>query len=253
MRKIMLRGCNGRMGQAVSAICQNRNNISIVAGVDINTVKKSDYPVYSDVLEYPGRVDAVVDFSGTHGLEGLLAYCVNKKTPLVLATTGFSEAEQSLIVEASKHIPIFQSGNMSLGVNLLIDLVSKAAAILGEDYNIEIVERHHNQKLDAPSGTALMLFNAADAALPYSPEAVYDRSQHKHKRGAHEIGIHSIRGGTIVGDHDVLFAGRDEVITLSHSACSREVFANGAVRAALFISQGKEPGLYDMKALIAES
>ena len=252
MLRIILRGCNGRMGQAISSICRDRVDLTIVAGVDIDTRKLFDYPIYADPIEFRGQADVVIDFSRPDNVDEILDYCFRQSLPLVLATTGLSETKQLMVDVAAQKIAVFQSGNMSLGIHVLSSLVARAAAVLGEDFNIEIIERHHNQKLDAPSGTAYMLYNAAKDALPYEASPVYDRHERREKRPPHEIGLHALRGGTIVGEHEVVFAGRDEVITLSHSAQSREVFAAGAVRAAQFIA-GKAPGLYNMSQLVAES
>ena len=248
MLRIALSGCNGRMGSALTHMCADAEGYSIVAGFDINTIKKSSYPVYADPFEYAGGVDVVVDFTHPSSLPQLLKYCTQKKSGLVLATTGYSSEQESMIADAAKGIPVFRSANMSLGVNLLIDLVQKAVKVLN-GFDIEIIEKHHNQKLDAPSGTAIMLADAVSGSLPYEPEYVYDRHTERKKRGSAEIGIHAVRGGTIVGEHEVIFAGQDEVITLSHSAHSREVFANGALNAALFIA-GKAPGIYSMTDLV---
>lgn len=251
MLKILLRGCNGRMGRAVSEICRDRTDATIIAGVDLNPEKLYSYPVYADPVEFRGTADVVIDFSRPDRLESLLEDCVRRQTPLVLATTGLDEAAQALIENAASRIAVFQSGNMSLGIHLLCDLVSRAAEVLGEDYNIEIIERHHNQKLDAPSGTALMLSQAASEALPFETSQVYDRHERRQARPSREIGLHSVRGGTIVGEHEVMFAGRDEIITLSHSALSREIFAAGALKAARFIAD-KPPGQYSMKDLVRQ-
>ena len=250
MRRILLSGCNGRMGRAVSQLCENNQEAYISAGLDLNTVKQFAYPVYADPMEYGGRADVALDFSSPSALTPLLAYCQSRSMPLVLAITGYDEAQQALIREASAHIPIFQSGNLSLGINLLIDLVRRACAVLGEGFDVEIIERHHNQKVDAPSGTALMLYGAAAEALPYQPAPVYDRHGVHAKRDRREIGLHAVRGGSIVGDHEVVFAGHHEVISLSHSAGSREVFAAGALRAALFMAGVSRPGRYDMNDLL---
>lgn len=196
------------------------------------------------------EADALIDFSHPAALTGLLDFCVGRKLPAVLATTGYSEEQLAQIGQAAKSIPIFRSANMSLGVNVLMDLVRRAAALLGEDFDVEIQERHHRRKLDAPSGTALMLAHAAASALPYEPEHVYDRHSVRKPRDRREIGISSLRGGTIVGDHTVVFAGRDEVVEISHHAASREVFAVGAVKAAKFLAGVDAPGLYDMSHLI---
>lgn len=252
MRKILLCGCNGRMGQTVSRICAERNDIMVTAGLDTLPEKRFDYPVYADLMEFSGYADAVVDFSHPDGLSALLSYGLRKEIPVVLCTTGYNDEQLAQIKEASRKIPIFRSGNMSLGIHLLTDLAKRAAAVLGSDYDVEIIERHHHNKVDAPSGTALMLFDALSEALPYEPSPVYDRHEIHQKRDPGEIGIHTVRGGTIVGEHEIIFAGRDEVITLSHSAGSREVFAAGAVRAALFMAQCKTPGLYNMSDVLEE-
>ena len=193
----------------------------------------------------------VIDFSNAALTEDLLAYCKARKLPVVICTTGHSPEQVAMIEAASKEIPVFRSGNMSVGINLMMDLLRKCASVLGADYNVEVVEAHHNQKLDAPSGTALMLADAVSESLPYEAAYVYDRHERREKRPPHEIGIHSIRGGTIVGEHSVLFCGRDEVIEIKHSALSREVFATGAVQAAAFLAGKTAPGLYNMSHVIA--
>ena len=192
----------------------------------------------------------VVDFSSPAALEGLLEFGMARHIPLVLATTGYSEEQLAAIDRAAAVIPIFRSANMSLGVNVLLELVRSAARALSEGYDLEIVERHHNKKVDAPSGTALMIADAAAEVLPYEPEYVYDRQSVRRARGKTEIGISSVRGGGIVGDHEVIFAGRDEVIELRHTAMSRDVFASGAVRAARFLASVEKPGLYSMSDLL---
>jgi len=252
MPNIIISGCNGRMGQAVTAICEADEKLKIVAGFDTRAVKLNDYPVYADPMEFGGRADVVIDFSLPSALGGLLHYGVATKTPIVLCTTGHSEGEEAQILEASRRIPIFKSGNMSLGINLLADLVKKAVQTLGTGYDIEIVERHHSKKVDAPSGTAFMLADAARDALPYDPAYVYDRSSVREPRGDREIGISAVRGGTIVGEHEVIFAGLDEVIELKHTALSRNVFANGAVTAAKYLSTVTMPGIYGMNHVIAK-
>lgn len=252
MTKIIISGCNGRMGRAVTELCAGKRDIQIVAGFDINAVKLYDYPVYADPMEFSGEADALIDFSIASSLENLLAYCTARKLPCILCTTGYSEAQLSLISKISKEIPLFRSGNMSLGINLLTGLVKKAAAVLGADFDIEIVERHHRMKVDAPSGTAIMLADAAADALPYTPEYVYDRHSVREKRGDREIGISAVRGGTIVGEHEVIFAGPDEVLELKHTAYSRSVFANGAIAAAIYLSKITKPGMYDMNDVLSE-
>lgn len=252
MPKIIISGCNGRMGRTVSAICAEKKDIKIVAGFDVNAAKLDSYPVYADPMEFVGDADAVIDFSSPSSLESLLTYCTSRKVPCILCTTGYSEEQLALILHTSQQIPVFKSGNMSLGINLLTALVKKAASVLGESFDIEIVERHHRMKVDAPSGTAMMLADAAASALPYEPKYVYERQSVREKRGKCEIGISAIRGGTIVGEHEVIFAGNDEVIELKHSAYSRSVFANGAVAAAEFMANIKEPGMYDMTDVLAQ-
>jgi len=252
MPKIIISGCNGRMGQVVSRMCAEREDCSVVAGFDLDTEKKNGYPVYADPMEYQGPADVVVDFSHPAALPALLAWCCRREIPLVVCTTGHSEEQLNGIREAAKHIPVFRSGNMSVGINLLAVLLKKAAAVLGDSFDVEIVERHHRMKLDAPSGTALMLADAVASALPHETEYVYERQSVRRPRGAKEIGISAIRGGTIVGEHEVIFAGTDEVIEFRHSALSREVFANGAVTAARYIATVKKPGLYDMNDALAE-
>lgn len=250
MLRILLSGCNGRMGRAISELCAEDDRVIIVAGVDLNTTRQASYPVYADLMEFGGSVDVLVDFSNAAALEGILHYGLETHTPLVLASTGYSQEQVKAIEKASESLAIFRSGNMSLGINLLMELVKKAAGVLGDTFNVEIIEKHHNQKLDAPSGTALMLFDAADSALPYQAEPVYDRHSVRRRRGRQEIGIHAVRGGTIVGEHEVLFAGHHETLELRHSALSREVFASGAIKAALFM-KGQAPGLYQMSDVIA--
>jgi 4-hydroxy-tetrahydrodipicolinate reductase len=250
MQKIIISGCNGHMGRVVADICNNDPEVEIAAGFDILGQSDGDFPVFANPALCDMDGDAVIDFSSPAALTPLLDYCVEHHTPLVLATTGFDQAQLEQIQTAAHTIPIFRSANMSLGINVLLDLVKKAASVLGEDYDVEIVERHHHRKVDAPSGTALMIADAAASALPYEPEYVYDRQSVRKARDSHEIGISAVRGGTIVGDHTVIFAGRDEVIEISHHAASREIFANGAVKAAKFLTTVTAPGMYDMSALI---
>jgi 4-hydroxy-tetrahydrodipicolinate reductase len=250
MQKMIISGCNGHMGRVVADICGNDPDVEVVAGFDILGQSDGGFPVYANPALCDVAADAVIDFSSPAALTPLLDYCVGHHTPLVLATTGFDPAQLEQIEAAAQTIPIFRSANMSLGINVLLDLVKKAASVLGEDYDVEIVERHHHRKVDAPSGTALMIADAAASALPYQPEYVYDRHSVRKARDGHEIGISAVRGGTIVGDHTVIFAGRDEVIEISHHAASREIFAGGAVKAAKFLTTVDAPGMYDMSALI---
>lgn len=248
MIKAILVGCCGKMGGNITNCANNDGQIKIVAGVDkINTGK--DYPVFSDFKDINVDTDVIIDFSHISLLDGILNYAKQKNMPVVLATTGYSGEQIEKIKEFSKFIPIFFTFNMSIGVNLLCSLAQKASKILGEDFDIEIIEKHHNQKIDAPSGTAIMLANAINKEFGDSLNYEYDRHSKRNKRPKNEIGIHSVRGGTIVGEHDVIFAGRDEVITLSHQALSKEVFAVGALRAAKFLIN-KPSGLYDMNNIM---
>ena len=251
MLNLIISGCNGYMGRAVSEIVKNDPEVSIAAGFDIISESPVSFPVYNDPEMFTGAAGAIIDFSSPSALDALLKYGISKKTPLVLCTTGYSAAQLQAIEDAAARIPMFRSGNMSLGINLLIELVKRACTVLGETFDIEIVEHHHRRKVDAPSGTALMLADAAASALAYAPEYIYERRSRTAPRSSREIGISSVRGGTVVGRHEVIFAGPHEVIELSHNADSREVFAAGAVKAAKFISGLSEPGLYDMGQLIA--
>ncbi len=249
--RLILCGCNGRMGRAVTACAAQRCDVKIVAGFDINTESAAGFPVYANPQNCNVEADVIVDFSRPESLPGVLRYAQDKGIPVVIATTGLSEQDSALVDDAAKRIPVFSSANMSLGISLLAELARKAAVVLGNDFDIEIVEKHHNQKVDAPSGTALMLANALSEGLSYQPEYVYDRHAVRQKRKKEEIGFSSIRGGTIVGEHDIIFAGHDEVITLSHTAGSRELFASGALTAALFL-HNKSAGCYTMTDLVRD-
>ena len=250
-QKIIISGCAGRMGQVVESICVADPDITIVAGFDVNSVER-DYPVFRSPADFSGEADAVIDFSNPAALDSLLSFCTERKIPLVLATTGFSDAQLGQIKEASQQVAIFRSANMSLGINVLLELVKKAATVLGDSYDIEIVEKHHNRKVDAPSGTALMIADAAASGLNFKPEYIYDRHSVRQSRDKKEIGISAVRGGTIVGVHEIMFAGRDEIIEIKHTAMSREIFANGAVKAAKYLAAGRAPGVYDMSMLVQE-
>ena len=249
--KLILCGCNGRMGRVITELCSSQDDLTIVAGVDAVPEKRASYPVYADVREFSGEADCLVDFSNPAALDAILSYCLEHRTPAVLATTGYSESQLAIIAEASRSIPLFRSANMSLGVNVLQALVKTAVKLLGDGYDIEIVEKHHNQKLDAPSGTAIMLADAAAEARSVQSEYVYERQSVRKKRETQQIGISSVRGGTIVGVHEVLFAGHDEVLELTHTAQSRGIFASGALKAARFLV-GCKPGLYSMADLVNE-
>ena len=237
------------MGKAITEAAQN--DYEIVAGVDVNATAVAaacSFPVYESIFEFSGKADAVVDFSHHTALPSLIEYSKKTSTPLVIATTGHTEAELAMMKEASSETAIFFSGNFSIGINLIMELARKAARALGTDFDVEIIEKHHNKKLDAPSGTALMLANSVAEEREES-EYVYDRHSVRKARESKEIGIHSVRGGTIVGEHEVIFAGSNEVITLSHSAASREIFATGALKAAAYVAK-KKTGLYNMSDLI---
>lgn len=252
MYRFIISGCNGHMGQVVAKICQEHEEVETVAGFNRTPVQKNDFPVYADPMEFTGSADAVIDFSNPANLSSLLRWCIEKKVPIVLCTTGYSTEQLAEIDAAAKIIPVFRSGNMSLGINLLVELVKKAAAVMGDDYDIEIVERHHNRKVDAPSGTAVMLADAAAEAVAYNAQYVYERQSVRKRREKNEIGISAVRGGNIVGDHEVIFAGSQEVLELKHSALSRDVFAEGAVKAAIFMSHVAVPGLYNMRDVLAK-
>lgn len=249
MIKVILCGASGKMGNFISMTAKKDTNMEIVAGVDKINCGQS-YPVFDSFQKVNTDADVIIDFSHPVLLDSMLEFAIYKKIPVVIATTGYSEAQIDKIKEASKIIPIFFSFNMSLGVNLICSLSKKAAKILGDDFDIEIIEKHHNQKIDAPSGTAIMLANAVNDCFDNKKTYEYDRHSKRQKRGINEIGIHSVRGGTIVGEHDVIFAGHDETITISHSALSKEVFAVGAIKAAKFIFN-KSPGMYDMNSVIS--
>ena len=249
MTNIILSGCNGKMGKVITACVNENDDCRIVAGVDINTEALSNYPVYSSFAEIKENADVIIDFSHPSVLNDLLQFAKEKKLPLVLATTGFSASQTEQIKTVANEIPLFFTFNMSLGINLLVALSKKAAEVLSGNFDIEIIEKHHNQKLDAPSGTAIMLAEAINDTLDNKMMYEYDRHSKREKRRDNEIGIHSIRGGNIVGEHEVIFAGHDEVLTLSHQATSKEVFAVGALKAAMFMN-GKSAGLYDMNNVI---
>lgn len=249
MYKIIISGCNGKMGQVVESICNADAEITVVAGFDVNQANRA-YPVYVSPMNFSGEADAVIDFSSPKALTGLLTFCKERKVPVVLATTGFTAEQLAEIDEAAKEVPIFRSANMSLGINVLLELVKKAASVLGDTCDIEIVEQHHKRKVDAPSGTALMIADAAASALNYDAEYNYGRHERREARPKNEIGISSVRGGTIVGVHEIIFAGRDEIIEIKHTAMSREIFASGAVKAAKFLT-GKPAGMYNMEQLVS--
>ena len=249
MIKIALVGINGKMGQVICKLLADSETFTISYGVDINTKIQNSVPVYPSLAEAKELCDVIIDFSHPTSLESTLEYAKANHKGAVIATTGLSKEQIKSIEETAKFTPLFFSANMSLGVNLLIQLAKKATSILEDNFDIEIIEKHHNQKIDAPSGTALAIADAIDATCNNSNEFIYDRHSVRKKRSKNEIGIHSLRGGTIVGEHSVIFAGNDEIIELKHTATSKEIFAVGAVKAASFLI-GKEPGLYNMDSLI---
>lgn len=252
MQKIIISGCNGHMGRVVQALCAADAEVEVVAGFDIMGQSDQSFPVYTSPALFQGAADAVIDFSSPAALGGLLDFARARHIPLVLATTGYSPEQVAQIGAAALEVPVFRSANMSLGINVLLELVKKAAQVLGDSYDIEIVERHHRRKVDAPSGTALMIADAAASACGHETQYVYDRQSVRKPRDAKEIGISAVRGGTIVGEHEIIFAGHDEVMEIKHTALSRDIFAAGAIRAAKFLATVSKPGLYDMSCLITE-
>ncbi len=249
MLKIIISGCNGAMGQVLTKTIEAMEDSKIVAGIDKNIDRcKNNYEVYSDILGFKEKADVVIDFSNPGSLENILRYGTETETPIVIATTGLSDKNIESIKKASEKIAIFQSGNTSLGINVLTSLVKKAAAVLSENFDIEIIEKHHNKKIDAPSGTAYMIANSINDELNNSKEFVYGREGIS-KREKNEIGIHAVRGGTIAGEHTVIFAGMDEIIEIKHTAMSKNIFAQGAVKAAKYLVN-QDKGLYNMNDLI---
>ncbi|MDR1392085.1 MAG: 4-hydroxy-tetrahydrodipicolinate reductase [Clostridiales bacterium] len=249
MNKILICGANGKMGQTVSKIAFESNICEVVAGFDKNPNKMNKFPVYDDLSRIFEKPDVLIDFSNSSSLEEIIRYSIDKKIPAVICTTGLSNLQHKKIEEASKKVSFFLSSNMSLGINLLIELVKSACKILGENFDIEIIEKHHNQKLDSPSGTTYAISDAISKTFSKDINLVYGRKSTNSKRNKNEIGIHSIRGGSIVGEHTVLFSGNDEIIEIKHCASSKEIFAVGAIRAALFLIE-KPPKLYNMNDLI---
>ncbi len=251
MLEIMLYGVYGRMGRAVCEEVSLQEDMRICCGIDISENKNDlPFPVFDSPFLFSGTADVMIDFSSPSSLPEILKYAVSKKIPVVLATTGYDNIQMEKINDAARSIPVFYSANMSLGINLLSELAKKAAALLGGRFDIEIIEKHHNQKVDAPSGTAKLLADSISETLSFKPQYIYERQSIKQKRSPTEIGIHSIRGGTIIGEHEIIFAGKDEVITLSHSAASRKVFVTGALSAAEFIAY-KDKGLYSMSDVVS--
>ena len=250
MIKMIMHGCNGAMGQVITGLVADDEEIAIVAGIDPNQSKENPYPVFSSLTECTVAADVIVDFASAKAVDALLAYSEEKKIPVVVCTTGLTDEQVKLVEQTSHSVAVLRSANMSLGINLLLKLVKEAASVLAAaDFDIEILEKHHNQKVDAPSGTALALADSINEEMELGYHYQYDRAAVKAKRDKKEIGIQSIRGGSIVGEHDVIFAGKDEVITFQHTAYSKAIFAKGAVSAAKFLA-GKAPGLYTMADVI---
>jgi 4-hydroxy-tetrahydrodipicolinate reductase len=237
------------MGQAITSIANTRSNVEIVAGFDINPETNSDFPIYSSIADCPVNIDVVIDFSHPAAFDTVTGFCLMNNIPLVMATTGLSDAQISKLSTIAAESAVFHSANMSMGVNLVMELAKKAAAFTEGLFDIEILEKHHSNKIDAPSGTALAIAEAINEALDNPKESIYDRTPRRQKRDVNEMGIHAIRGGTIVGEHTIIFAGNDEIIEIKHEALSRNIFAEGALKAAVFISS-KTSGLYSMSDMI---
>lgn len=253
MTRVIINGCNGKMGQCVTGICAGDEEIEIVAGIDTYDGIANDYPVFPSLKECTAEADVIIDFSTAKALDLLIEYSVDRQIPVVLCTTGLTEEQMQKVEDAYKKVAILKSANMSLGINTLFELLKKAALVFAPaGFDMEIVEKHHNQKLDAPSGTALALADSMNEALDNAYSYTYDRSKERRKRDTYEIGISAVRGGNIVGEHEVIFAGQDEVIEFKHTAYSKAVFAKGAVEAAKFL-KGKPAGHYDMADVIADA
>lgn len=252
MVRVIMNGCNGKMGQVITGIIAEDAQAEIVAGIDVYDGIKNPYPVFSNIADCNVDADVIIDFSNAKAIDGLLDYVEAKKMPVVLCTTGLSEEQLQRVEKVSKEVAVLKSANMSLGINTIMKLLQQAVQVFAPaGYDVEIVEKHHNQKLDAPSGTAIALADSMNEVMDHQYEYIYDRSQRRQKRDAKELGISAVRGGTIVGEHEVIFAGTDEVIEIKHTAYSKAVFAKGAVEAAKFLS-GKPAGLYDMSHVISE-
>ena len=250
MTKIIMLGCNGRMGQMITDMVKQDDECTIVAGIDIVDNRDNGYPVYTKLADCDVEADAIIDFTSATDFESRMDYAVDKQIPIIECSTGLSEEQMDYLKKASEKVAVLKSANMSLGINLLMKLLKEAAVKLaGDGFDVEIVEKHHNQKLDAPSGTALALADSINEAMDDRYEYIYDRSQVRQKRDKKELGISAVRGGTIVGEHEVIFAGTDDVITFKHTAYSRAVFATGSITAAKYL-KGKAAGLYDMSDVL---
>ncbi|MFV0466058.1 MAG: 4-hydroxy-tetrahydrodipicolinate reductase [Lachnospiraceae bacterium] len=251
MIKVIMHGCNGRMGQVISQICRDDSEVEIVAGIDVSDQIRNEYPVYLLAKDCDVKADVIIDFSTAKAVDSILDYSITKKLPIVLCTTGLSQEQLLKVEQAAQETAVLKSANMSLGINVLMNLLKSAVKVLNPaGFDVEIIEKHHNQKLDAPSGTALALADSMNEAMDHKFEYVLDRSQSRQKREKEELGISAVRGGTIVGEHEVIFAGTDEVVEIKHTAYSRSIFAKGAVEAAKFLA-GKKVGSYDMQDVVS--
>mgnify|MGYP001218921995 CR=1 FL=1 len=250
MIKVIISGCNGKMGRVLAQLIEKQKDMEVVAGFDPNTdAYAQPFPVYRSPSLCKTKADVIIDFSHHSALPDILNFCTEQKIPLVLATTGLGEKDMQSVRDASEIIPIFQSANMSVGINVMIELAQKSAQAFGDRFDIEIIEKHHNQKLDSPSGTAYMIANAINKVFNDQKEFVYGRHGKSDKRKSEDLGIHAIRGGTIAGEHTVIFAGEDEILEIKHTALSKNIFALGAIEAAKFISS-REKGLYNMDDIL---
>ena len=250
MTRAIMHGCNGKMGQVITGLCKEDPDIEIVAGIDVSNHIQNEYPVYQSLWDCKAEADVIIDFASAQAADVLIDYSVQKEIPVVICTTGLSEEQIERIEAAAQKTAVLRSANMSMGINILMDLLKKAAKVLAPaGFDMEIVEKHHRLKVDAPSGTALALADSLNEGLDNAYHYTFDRSQRREQRDDKEIGISAVRGGTIVGEHDVIFAGDDEVITFQHTAYSKKLFAKGAIQAAKFL-KGKEPGWYQMSDVI---
>lgn len=250
MLKVIVNGCHGKMGQVLINQIEQDNELQVIAGIDKYINKENvTFPVYDNIFECSNKADVIIDFSRPEALQGLIDFAIRTNTPLVIATTGLSDQDMNNIKDASNKVPIFQSANMSVGINVLIRLAQITTKLMEDYTDIEIIEKHHNLKIDAPSGTAYLIANKINDSLKNPKEYTFGRHTKTERRKENEIGIHAIRGGTIVGEHSVIFAGNDEVIEICHSAASKNIFALGAIRAAKFIAN-KKPAFYNMDDLI---
>lgn len=250
MTKILLSGCSGKMGRVIGQLVKDDATCEIVGGIDLIDDGTLSFPVFTSPDNVTVKADVIIDFSHPSCLEPIVNYAAENRIPVVVCTTGLTPEQKAYMASKASDTAVFFSANMSLGVNVLIDLAKKATTVLEDNFDIEILEAHHSRKLDAPSGTALYIADSINEACKECKEYVYDRHSVRKKREKREMGIHAIRGGTIVGEHTVIFAGNDEIIELKHTALSRDVFAEGAIAAAKFMT-GKTPGMYDMNDLIA--